>query len=102
MSKAKDLISLVEGDKPIGWTGSGKYVYQTFDHPEHAKFGQDEHTDAMLIHSYLFFVKKRKESEVEGKKHEKASADKRGRIFRKFDNKFNPEQGEKLTDVAWR
>jgi len=103
MSKATELRKLCEGKSElIGYTHSGKEIYSDFDNPKHSNFSTDDHTSAMLLHSYLFYQKNRADSKVQGKKHEEATRNKRGKIMRKFDNPYNHEQGKQLAHKDWR
>jgi hypothetical protein len=38
------------GGKVIGHTKSGKPIYDTFSHPEHANFSKEDHRDAQYLH----------------------------------------------------
>ena len=100
--RLKTKYKVTAGGVEIGFTDSGKKVYDTFDHPSHASFSFNDHTDAMLIHSYLYYVKNREDSKEQGKKHEEATRNARGKIMKTFDNKWNPEQGKSKTNRDYR
>jgi len=85
----------------IGYTTSGKEVFDTFDNPAHQKFSSDDHKDAMFIHAYLFKVKHRKESEAEGRQHEKRCSP-RSQKAEPFDCQYGSDHGKKLVDKNFR
>lgn len=95
MNKAQNLLAMLEGALLIGHTSSGKEVFDKFNNPAHKNFSVDDHKDAMFIHAYLFKKKKRKESEAEGREHEK-NISPRSKKSEPFDWEHAPTHGKKL------